>query len=162
MTLTTKPLAAFTAADLMSRDVITVPAKMTLPAAARLLSRAGISGAPVVDDAGRCVGVISASNFVQRVLDGSPATPVGPCVCADWQVIEPQSLPPNEVEAYMTPDPVTTPPSTSIVKLARMMLDAHIHRVIVVNAHGVPVGIVSTIDILAAVAHLDRGTEVSL
>jgi CBS domain-containing protein len=41
------------------------------------------------------------------------------------------------------------------VELARAMLDAHIHRVIVVDELQRPIGIVSTTDILAAVANRD-------
>ena len=44
------------------------------------------------------------------------------------------------------------PASTPLVRLAQMMLDAHVHRVIVVDNEQKPVGIVSSIDILAAVA----------
>jgi predicted transcriptional regulator len=40
--------------------------------------------------------------------------------------------------------------------LARMMLDAHIHRVIVVDEQNRPVGVVSSTDILAAVVAEDR------
>ncbi len=36
-----------------------------------------------------------------------------------------------------------------------MMIDAHIHRVIVVDKDERPIGIVSSTDILAAVAHAD-------
>jgi CBS domain-containing protein len=52
----------------------------------------------------------------------------------------------------MTPDPVTAGPLTGIKDLARMMLDAHIHRIIVVDPNHRPIGVVSSTDILAAVA----------
>jgi CBS domain-containing protein len=55
----------------------------------------------------------------------------------------------------MTPDPVTVRPGTPVKEVARLMLDAHIHRVIVVDARGRPVGVVSSTDLIAAVA----GTE---
>jgi CBS domain-containing protein len=55
----------------------------------------------------------------------------------------------------MTPDPVTVPPTASIGDVARMMLDAHIHRVIVVDRCRRPIGVVSSTDILAAVAQAD-------
>jgi CBS domain-containing protein len=47
-------------------------------------------------------------------------------------------------------------PATRIGELAQRMLDAHIHRAIVVDRNQKPVGIVSTTDILAAVARADR------
>jgi CBS domain-containing protein len=52
----------------------------------------------------------------------------------------------------MTPDPVMAAPTTGIRELARTMLDAHVHRVIIVNEVEQPIGIVSSMDVLAAVA----------
>ena len=51
-----------------------------------------------------------------------------------------------------TADPVTAEPTATIGELARDMLNARIHRLIVVDAEGRPIGIVSSMDILAAVA----------
>lgn len=157
--IATKPLFALTAKDVMSLDVVTIPQEMSLRAAAHLLSQIQISGAPVVDAEGRCVGVVSATDFVRWADEGEKATPTHrpptPCYCA-WQVLELEELPANQVAAYMTLDPVTVPPSTPIGKLARLMLDAHIHRVIVVDEHRRPIGIVSSTNILAAVAYGDR------
>jgi hypothetical protein len=44
------------------------------------------------------------------------------------------------------------PPQTPIGELARLMLDAHIHRIMVRDENNRPIGIVSSTDILAAVA----------
>jgi CBS-domain-containing membrane protein len=72
--------------------------------------------------------------------------------CAPWQVLDSAVLPEDEVSQYMTADPVTVFPNAPIAELARMMTDAHIHRIIVVDNEGRPVGIVSSTDILAVVA----------
>jgi CBS domain-containing protein len=48
----------------MTTTVVTVPETMSLRGAARLLSQASITGAPVVDHSGRCVGVLSATDFL--------------------------------------------------------------------------------------------------
>jgi CBS-domain-containing membrane protein len=160
MRVTTKPLARLTAGDLMSRDVTVIPRHLSLRTAAHLLSQARVSGAPVIDGCGACVGVISSTDFVHWA-EGKP--PVRrdeahtPCACADWQVFDTESLPADEVGAYMTADPVTAGPSTPIGELARMMLDAHIHRVIIVDVGKHPEGIVSSTDILAAVAASQSG-----
>jgi hypothetical protein len=159
VTTSNKPFLALTAADLMSREVITVPQEMSLRAAAHRLAQAAITGAPVVDGCGRCVGVLSATDFMHwaeqegsRAPQPSRAAPV----CSDWQVVDFEELPTIEVRQYMTPDPVTVPPATGIGELARRMLDAHIHRVIVVDREGRPVGVVSSTDILAAVAYAEQ------
>lgn len=73
-------------------------------------------------------------------------------VMMDWQVVEMEKLPNDDVRRFMTPDPVTVGPTTSIGTLARMMRDAHIHRVVVVDEERRPVGVVSSTDLLAALA----------
>jgi CBS domain-containing protein len=134
---------------------------MSLRAAAHLLSQAQVTGAPVVDEQGRCVGVISATDFLRWAeKDKGLATPSKArpaCVCSEWQVVEPDDLPREEVRTFMTPDPVVVPPGTAIHRLAQLMIDAHIHRVVVVNRDRQPVGIVSSTDILAAVARAGQG-----
>src|SRR6266852_6213274 len=56
MAMNQATLFAATAQDLMSRQVHSIHENMPLQAAAHLLSQAQITGAPVVDDVGRCVG----------------------------------------------------------------------------------------------------------
>jgi predicted transcriptional regulator len=64
MRTATRPFLALTAADLMTAPVMTIPHDMSLRQAAGLLSRSSISGAPVVDADGCCLGVLSSSDFV--------------------------------------------------------------------------------------------------
>jgi CBS domain-containing protein len=154
-----KALREMTAADLMSRDLTLVPQDMSLTGAANLLSRASISGAPVVDEEGRCVGVLSTTDFVHYVTSEGMRGPhmserLLERVC-EWQVPSGRTSSPDEVRSYMTHDPVTVEPGASVAHLARMMLDAHIHRVVVVDEEKRPIGIVSSTDILAAVAHVE-------
>jgi CBS domain-containing protein len=78
------------------------------------------------------------------------------CMLAEWQLMELEKLPTNAVKNYMTANPVTVGPSTPIRFLARQMIDAHIHRVIVVDEGQRPVGIVSGTDVLAAVARAEK------
>jgi CBS domain-containing membrane protein len=158
MLTATKPLTALTAADVMTRDLVLIPRQMSVRCAARLLSEACVSGAPVIDRRGVCVGVLSAMDFLRHAQREPPVCEriVAPCVCADWQVVEVERLPGEEVAEYMTADPVTAPAAAPITALARMMLDAHIHRVVIVDEEGRPVGIVSATDVLAAVARADR------
>jgi CBS-domain-containing membrane protein len=62
----------------------------------------------------------------------------------------------------MTADPVTATPETPVGALARRMLDAHVHRLIIVDTAGRPVGIVSSTDVLAAVAREAAGPQGAL
>ena len=112
----------------------------------------------MVDEAGRCIGVLSSTDFLHWVETGKANHPQDPRAAYSraWQIVDPEALPDNEVRAHMTPDPITVAASTLIGDLARMMLDAHIHRVIVVGAQGEPIGIISSTDLLAALAHADE------
>jgi CBS domain-containing protein len=131
---------------------------MSLPGAARLLAQSGVSGAPVVDQQGRCIGVLSNTDFV-HYADKSKACRNDPSagqVFKPWDLVSADELHGELVADYMTKDPVTVPPQTTIRELARMMTDAHIHRVIVVDEDQRPIGVVSSTDILSAVAHADN------
>jgi CBS domain-containing protein len=95
---------------------------------------------------------------IQVKQTGTEREPLSVCgqphyVLTDWQIVELEKLPMNPVRQYMTADPVTVRPDTSIRVLARMMLDAHIHRVIVVDERQRPIGVVSGTDMLAALAY---------
>jgi len=153
-----KPFLTLTAADLMTRDVITIPQHLSLQGAAQMLERSQITGAPVVNEAGACVGVLSASDFVRwarREHEHSVSCTTERGICSDWQMIEIEDVPADEACTCMTSDLVTVAPETPITELARRMLDAHIHRIIVVDAQDRPIGIISSTDILAAVAYAE-------
>jgi CBS domain-containing protein len=159
MLTTTKPFVALTAADLMTHDVVMIPKEMSLRSAAHMLERHHITGAPVVDSRGRCVGVISATDFLRWADEDKPKTQEpcasSACVCSEWQVMDLEEIPTDDVSMYMTPDPVMVAPAAPIVHLAQQMLDAHIHRVVVVDKQNRPVGVGSSMDILAAVAYAE-------
>jgi CBS domain-containing protein len=158
MRKTYQPLLSLRAEDLMTREVTKIPQEMSLRGAAHLLSLANVTGAPVIDAAGRCVGVLSATDFLhwaEKGYQGDGRCKVPVCVCSDWQMVEMEFIPRDPVRNYMTHDPVLVTPTTHVTELARKMLDAHIHRVIVVDAGNRPVGIVSSTDVLAAIAYAD-------
>ena len=71
---TTKSLFDLTATDLMSGVAVVLREGMSLGEAADELFRAGVHGAPVVDAAGRCVGVLSVSDLARWAVrqDRSP------------------------------------------------------------------------------------------
>jgi CBS domain-containing protein len=155
MQTTTKPLLALTAADLMTTPVMTIPQETSLREAARLLSRSGISGAPVVDPQGRCLGVLSSHDFVTW----AGAEGEGVRFIAPWgEMIDVEDVPDREIRTYMTAQPVTAAPTTPVGELAQIMVDAHIHRVLVVEQNR-PKGIVTSTDVLAALAQAARGVS---
>lgn len=155
-TTATKSSLDLTAADVMSRDVVVIPRHMSLRAAAHLLVKARVSGAPVTDEQGRCVGVLSRTDLI-RWMDRGERTAehfeaAAACVCSDWQMLSLEEVPEDEVYQYMTTDLVAGTPDARLGQLARWMLNAHIHRVVILDCQQRPVGIVTSSDILAAVA----------
>src|SRR5262249_29165895 len=144
---------------LMTAPLVTVPEAMSLQGAAHRLAQAGVTGAPVINGDGRCVGVLSATDFVHWVDRGPDhartACAASPAFWSPWQIVEASELPDEPVKPHMPRDPVTVPPATPVGELARKMIDAHIHRLIVVDGAGKPIGIVSSTDVLAAVARAD-------
>src|SRR5205085_270105 len=76
-------------------------------------------------------------------------------VLSDWQIVELDQAPVDAVRRYMTADPVMVAAGTPVRELARQMIDAHIHRVIVVDEQQRPIGIVASTDVLAAVAYAE-------
>jgi CBS domain-containing protein len=151
----TGPFLALTAADLMTAPVMTIPQETPLREAARLLSGSHISGAPVVDPDGQCLGVLSSSDFVTWAVKGEEGGEKGQVIhfIAPWgELIDIDESPDNEIRHYMTALPVTVAPTTPIGELAQKMVDAHIHRVLVVEDKNRPQGIVTSTDVMAAVA----------
>jgi CBS-domain-containing membrane protein len=160
----TKPFLALTAIDLMNREIVRIPRDMGMQAAARRLGQMHVSGAPVVDEQGRCVGVLSSGDFIAccaanrtRCSQHRAEANRGPCafpdcVGSEWQMVSGTESVEGLVRDHMTSDPVMASPETHISRLAQMMVDAHIHRLIIADEQRHPIGIVSTTDIVAAVA----------
>lgn len=155
-----KPLLSLTAADLMNRPPLVIPQDMSLRMAAHLLSQTQVSGAPVVNAEGSLVGVLSATDFVHLAESGEHLArchpQMGESFCAEGQMGDEEVHPEQTVGSLMTADPVTATPDMTLGMLAQRMLDAHIHRLIVVDAHNKPTGVVSSTDVLAAVAQAAR------
>jgi len=147
-----------TAKDVMTKDPVCAEPGMSIRNLARLFDEYEISGAPVVDSGGRLVGVVSKSDLLRRASD--PEFAVEPTYIFealrgeedeqddDRDLAEPSAV----VEDFMTEDPVTGTGEDSLHALARRMTDAHIHRVIIISAERKPVGIVTSLDLLKALA----------
>jgi CBS-domain-containing membrane protein len=139
----------------MSRDLVLIPRQMLVRDAAQLLSKHRVTGAPVVDAENRCIGVVSATDFVHQAQQTGNVSAKGwmdPVYYSAWQQLGTENLPSGRIESYMTSDVLTATPSTPISQLARMMIDGRVHRVIILDAQQRPVGLVSTMDLLTALA----------
>jgi CBS domain-containing protein len=163
------------ASDIMVRRVITLGPQDTLAQAAAVFLREQISGAPVVGHDGVCVGVCSASDILRaentvlrertKVAESSfwnsnlalPASIYEQKLAEVRDKIAPVAE--QLVQQFMTANVVAIRDHDPVRKIAEAMLDAHIHRVIVVDASNRLLGIISTIDLLAAILKADRLTK---
>jgi CBS domain-containing protein len=148
-------LQADTAADLMTTDPISIAEDASLHEAVMLFTDRGISAAPVIDAAGRPVGVISHTDVVahdREKVDYVPAaaaevitTEVGERLRAGFQVVDVDR---TQVRDVMTPAVFSVAPETPAAQVVRQMLALNVHRLFVVDHDGVLVGVISTVDIL--------------
>lgn len=149
----TLPFGALSAGRLMSKDLLIIPRNISLKTAARMLIEKDVSGAPVVDDFRRCIGVISTTDFMRALEANHRPFANTEDFSFPWQMEEHvDKLPTAEVGEHMTSDPVLILEDKHVAEMARQMVDAHIHRLIVVDDHRRPIGIVTSMDLLAAIA----------
>ena len=149
-----------TAKDLMNPNVITVTDTMDLREVAKLFVEEGITGAPVVDELGTLVGVISQSDLVEHELTTERELTVeAPFYRRPYdEALSPsrgfqiEELPTDTVKDVMTPFLVTVEEDTPIRELAARMAKFGIHRLIVVDNDQQIRGIVTSIDVLRWVA----------
>jgi CBS domain-containing protein len=141
------------AKDIMRRGVITVESWITLPELAKVFEERDISGAPVVDERGAVVGVVSRTDLVraQREEPGVLAyfhAETDESARAAGMHIE--ALDGRRVRDVMTPGAIAYDEDTPVEELAKGMLERHIHRVLIVRGKDLR-GIVTTMDMLKAV-----------
>lgn len=150
-------LRAETAADLMTRNPVSLPQDATICEAAAFLLEREISAAPVIDDAGRPVGVLSHTDIVRHDLD--PAA--GKVAPADFYHVADLFWPPavrnflrskkpddTRVRDIMTPTVLHVAPTDTALDVVSQLLALKVHRLFVIDDAGVLVGVISTFDVL--------------
>lgn len=126
-------------ADVMTIDPIVVAHNAPLEEAARLLRAFSVSGLPVVDDSGALVGVISQTDLI-AIEDG----PIGRLIRTSASGLR--------VGELMSSPAITVPMTGSLPDAARLMRDRRVHRLVVLDDHGRPVGVLSASDFVALFA----------
>jgi len=140
--------------DVMCHDLFTVPAEMLVSELGRFLTDRNISGAPVLEK-GKLVGVVSLRDIAACTHTEPLAPPRrGHAYFRElWGEEEAhgfslESAGGARVQDIMTPAVYTIHGTASLNSLVDMMMRSSIHRVIVVNDLEVPIGIVTTTDLM--------------
>jgi len=136
------------AADLMTRDVVTVGPEASLADAIRLMLKFRVSGLPVVDGAGRLIGLLTEGDLLHRIETGTDAPRMGwfQALVARGRMAEQYAhTHGRRVQDVMTRDVVTVREESPLADIVRVMDSKHFRRVPVVDG-GRLVGVVSRSD----------------
>lgn len=147
-----------TAKDVMTKDPISFKKDTPVKDAAEILARNDIGGAPVVDDSGRLIGIVSESDLIMQdirlhfptfiqLLDGYIYLPGG------LRRFEEQFKKAigAKIGDVMTTEVITVDENASVEDIATLMIDNDISRIPVV-AGDKPVGIVTKGDLVRAIS----------
>jgi CBS domain-containing protein len=143
----------------MQTSLITVTPETPLINVHRLFTDDEITGAPVVDDDDRLVGVISAADLIRATQAEHESGAARPTYFRDfvpysgpdwttWPEDFQDRLRELRVEDAMTEGAISVPPDAPVSDVARVMRERRIHRVLVVE-QGTLVGVISAFDLVA-------------
>jgi CBS domain-containing protein len=152
-------LYAATAEDLMTPNPVSMDQHATLHEAAAILTDREIGALPIIDDAGRPVGVLSRTDLVRHDREKANfLTPEaetygesemtlssGEKLGAGFLV---ETVVPTQVTEVMTPTVISVAIDTPAIVVVSRMVALKVHRLFVVEGTGVLVGVISTFDIL--------------
>jgi len=135
-----------TAAELMSANPMSIRAEATVAEAVAVLTDRGFCSAPVIDEAGRPVGVLSRADLLvhdrERMthhLGREDALPEG---------FELEQADPTLVADVMTPAVFSVLPDAPAAEVVERMLGLNVHQLYVVDEGGALVGVISAMDVL--------------
>ena len=151
-----------TVRDIMETDVPIVTVVDPVEQVIRVLREHELPGVPVVNEGGRCVGIITEADLVIAGEDDELHLPH--YVQLFGGVVFLESISHFEerlrkafastAEDMMTPDPVTIEPSATVREAARLIARKKHNRLPVVE-HGRLVGVVTRVDVLDALTSDD-------
>ncbi|RCV63438.1 CBS domain-containing protein [Methanophagales archaeon] len=145
--------------ELMTTDVIAFKPSAKVHHVAETLRTSQISGAPVIDDQRKVIGVISEADIMKLTatvpfpdIDPLNPFPIFSLTAYRKKVekipAEIETLFEGSVKDVMTKDPVTISPDDSVSDAARIMHKRDFNRIPVVDDEGKLVGLIARADII--------------
>jgi CBS domain-containing protein len=141
-----------TVRDVMTTSVVAVRQDASFKEMAAMLRSRRISAFPVIDDAGRVVGVVSEGDLLVKEAVNADGTSL---LAALRHVREDDKVAGITAGDLMTAPAVTVGPDAPVEQAARLMYDRRVKRLPVVNTAGRLVGIISRVDVLAVFSRPD-------
>ena len=132
--------------DVMTTRVVAVRRDASFKEMAAMLRSSRISAFPVVDDARRVIGVVSAGDLLVKEAVQADGTSL---IAALRHFREDDKAAGITAGDLMTSPAVTIGPDATVEEAARRMYDRKVSRLPVVTGAGLLVGIVSRVDVLA-------------
>ena len=145
-----------TVADIMSRDLIMVKPQTPIKEAIKILAERNISGLPVVDDAGKLVGVLSETDLLWQETGVEPRLYImflDSVIYLENPARYDQELHKalgQTVGEVMSTNPITVKPDQPLRKAAKLMQEKSIRRLAVTDDEDKVIGILTTGDIVRA------------
>jgi CBS domain-containing protein len=140
-------------ADVMTTDTAVVPEAARYKEIVATLRRHGVSSAPVLDRAGRVVGVVSEADLLDRQT--TRELPSGTIRLA-WKLRQWSRAAAATAADLMTAPAVTVSPEQPIAEAARLMESRRLRRLPVTDAQGRLAGVVSRADVLSVAERPDE------
>lgn len=130
--------------DIMSPIVFCVEETASLPEAAQALHRRSISGAPVINDRGEYVGIVSQTDINARLAEAAADNQDKPPSVDDCSRSDIETA---LVRQIMSANLLKVSADATLEELGESLLIAGVHRMLVVDG-GEVVGLVSTTDLI--------------
>ncbi|WP_329567710.1 CBS domain-containing protein [Streptomyces sp. NBC_01361] len=130
--------------ELMTREVITVPQNAAFKDIVRTLTEHQVSAVPVVDSAGRPLGLISEGDLLQKSAGQGDYFRSLP----EREALQEDKAAALRAEELMSAPPVCANPDWTVAEAARLMEAQGVKRLLVVDETDMLVGIVSRRDLL--------------
>ena len=141
----------------MEHDPETVTPDADVESVVRIMRDNELPGVPVVNEGGRCVGIVTEADLVLPDDEGDLHLPHYINVFGGTVFLEPLKRFEDRLRKafastaadMMTEDPTTVAPDTAVAEAARIIHDSGHNRLPVVE-HGRLVGVVTRVDVLGA------------
>jgi CBS domain-containing protein len=157
-----RPFELLRAKDMMSPNPVSIHRDAGIREALELLTDRGFGAAPVIDEAGRPIGVISRTDILIHEREcvrhaRLPDDVSSPYDWSDWDMLPERSLPvgfsieitdPTTVAEIMTPAIFTVPLEAPVREVVKRMRELKVHHLFVVDSDLALVGVISPLDVI--------------